>query len=475
MPEVPQNIQEDIQRLELEARDTERSRPGATDSAAMNAASPSPFPKVEGKNIPPSHEQQWKNLSGDRERVLNSPHAHEQVEWARKVLLWAEITQDARAREWKQGWDATDRPATPQEERELREHAVRIIQYLADQEHPEATFTKGKWLEFGKFGLKENKPGAYALYKIARKGGFKRAEYRMGMLYENSNDIPNAIRHYTAGVTMEDSASRYRLGMMYLMGQHGYQRDYHRGLELIQLAADSADEDAPQGAYVYGMLIARELPDISIPENVLPYDLTLARHYVEKAASLSFAKALLKMGQAYELGQLGCDFNPAYSLHYYALAALQGQPEASLGVSRWFLFGYEDVFPKNEQLAFKYAQDAAEAGLPTGEFAMGYYYEIGIHVPKDTQEARRWYELAAEHGNKDARDRLESLNQSRTLTKQDHETTTLTRIKSQHGSQRGKRPERFARRNDVMPTVNEGDQTRGGMSSDPSHKQRHSS
>ena len=440
-----------------------------------DAPSPSPFPKVQGKNIPPSHEEKEKNLDDDYESVLNARDVATQMQWARDVLLWAEIAQDARAREWRRDGKDIDRPATPDVERKLRVEAVRIIEYLADQEHPEATFTKAKWLEFGKFGFEENKQQAYALYKIAAKNGFGRAEYRMGMLYENSNDIPNAIRHYTTGVTMLDSASRYRLGMMYLMGQHGYQRDYRRGLELIRLAADTADADAPQGAYVYGMLVARELPDINIPEHILPYDVAIARHYVEKAAYLSFSKAQLKMGQAYELSQLGCDFNPAYSLHYYCLAALQGQPEASLGVSRWFLFGYENLFPKNEQLAFKYAQDAAEAGLATGEFAMGYYYEIGIHVPKNTQEARRWYELAAEHGNKDARDRLESLNQSRTLTKQDHETTTLTRIKSQHGSQRGKRPERFARRNDVMPTVNEGDQTRGGMSSNPSHKQRHSS
>lgn len=30
------------------------------------------------------------------------------------------------------------------------------------------------------------------------------------------------------------------------------------------------------------------------------------------------------MGTAYELCQLGCDFNPALSLHYNALAARQG-------------------------------------------------------------------------------------------------------------------------------------------------------
>jgi TPR repeat protein len=424
----------------------------------MDAPSFSPFPKVKGENIPPSDEEKEQILWQARNLVLHSNNVSMQVTWARDALIWVEIAQDAQAREWKRDGKDKERPATPKTQHELRVDAVNILDYLAQQEHPEATFMKGKWLEFGKFGFRENKREAYSMYKKAAENGYGRAEYRMGMLYENSNDIPNAIKHYSRGVQMGDSASNYRLGMMHLMGQHGHQQDFLLGLEMIQHAADTADEDAPQGAYVYGMLIARELPDIDLPEHILPCDLAVARQYIEKAAYLSFAKAQLKMGQAYELSQLGCDFNPAYSLHYYGLAARQGQAEASLGVSRWFLFGYEDLFPKNEQLAFKYAQDAALAGLATGEFAMGYYHEIGIHVPKDVREARKWYERAAEHGNKDAKDRLDSLSQSKTLTKADHETTTLTRIKSQHGSQRGKRPARFTKPNDVMPTVSEGGQ-----------------
>ncbi|KAK5624987.1 hypothetical protein RRF57_000703 [Xylaria bambusicola] len=243
--------------------------------------------------------------------------------------------------------------------------------------------------------------------------------------------------------------------MINLLGQRGMPKDIARGLDLIHQAADTADEDAPQGAFVYGMLIARDLPDVTIPDGVLAYDVTIARQYIEKAAYLGFAKAQLKMGQAYELCQLGCEFMPSQSLHYYGLAARQGQPEACLGVSRWFLFGYEGEFAKNEQLAFKYAQMAAKTKLATGEFAMGYYYEIGISVAKDIREARRWYELAAEHGNKDAAARLESLSQAKMLSKEDHETATLTRIKSKHGSQRGQRPDRFKQLNSTMPTVSE--------------------
>ncbi|KAJ4020255.1 hypothetical protein NW752_005363 [Fusarium irregulare] len=497
-PQVPQNMQEDLQRMELEAtsveprsqtgprhsrepslstytnlRGTDPSRPQtatqvsnddirayqSTDkiteslnTMSFDAPSFSPFPKVKGDNIPPTDEEKEEILWNARKHVLHSQNVSMQITWARDVLTWADISSESMIREYGE----KARPATPRIEHELRVDAVNIITYLSQQEHPEALYMRSKWLEFGKFGNRVDKREAYIGYKRAAELGHGRSEYRMGMLYEQSNDMSKAKEHYYRGLSLKDSASLYRMGMMSLLGQHGETKDYQTGLERIQAAADSSDEDAPQGAYVYGMLIGRDLPDITIPEGLLPNTPVTTKMYIEKSAYLGFAKAQLKMGQAYELCQFSCEFNPSFSLHYYGLAAKQGLPEAALGVSRWFLFGYEGVFKKNESLAYKYAQEAAAAKLPTGEFALGYYNEIGIHVEKSLAEARKWYQLAADHGNQDALGRLESLDDNNTLSKSDHETTTLTRIKSQHGSQRGKRPDRFKQASQQMPTLSEG-------------------
>ncbi|KAK2612214.1 hypothetical protein QQS21_001790 [Conoideocrella luteorostrata] len=515
-PQVPQNMQDDLQRLELEAGDSERresrvkpsqhdqrsslptttqqrfdagnessgtrstaaanadsdiaaykdtdSRAQQLDAMGRDAPSFSPFPKVTGDNIPPADDAKEEILWNARKHVLHSQNVNMQISWARDVLIWAEIATDAVAREPAD----KPRPATPRIEHELRVDALNIVNYLAGQDHPDALYIRSKWLEFGKFGHRVDKREAYSGYRRAAELGNVRSEYRMGMLFEQSNDMSKAKEHYYKGMSLNDSAALYRMGMMSLLGQHGESKDYAGGLERIRAAADSSDEDAPQGSYVYGMLVGRDLPDITIPEGLLSYNLETAKMYVEKAAYLGFAKAQLKMGQAHELCQLGCEFKPSYSLHYYGLAAKQGLPEAALGVSRWFLFGYEGVFKKNEELAFKYAQEAAASKLPTGEFAMGYYYEIGIHVNQSVTDARKWYHLAADHGNKDAMGRLESLSHDQSLSKKDHETTTLTRIKSQHGSQRGKRPDRFKQQPQHMPTLREN--TSGSVStknSDP--------
>lgn len=39
---------------------------------------------------------------------------------------------------------------------------------------------------------------------------------------------------------------------MILLGQHGQRQDYQTGLDYIRQAAQTCDENAPQGAYVCG-------------------------------------------------------------------------------------------------------------------------------------------------------------------------------------------------------------------------------
>jgi hypothetical protein len=256
--------------------------------------------------------------------------------------------------------------------------------------------------------------------------------------------------------------------MMTLLGQHGQQQDFARGIQLIRQAALTADENAPQGAYVLGMLQARELPQISVPEVYLPYDEKSARQNIEKAAYLSFAKAQLKMGSAYELCSLGCEFNPTLSLHYNALASRQGEPEADMAISKWFLCGHPGEFAKNEELAYQYAQRAAVAGLATAEFAMGYFNEIGMHIPVNIDKAIEWYEKAEKNGNKDAATRIESISKThRTLSKKDHEKVAIGMIKSKHGSMRGQRPARLQKPAAPLPAINDNSPSDYGSDASP--------
>ena len=109
---------------------------------------------------------------------------------------------------------------------------------------------------------------------------------------------------------------------------------------------------------------------------------------------------------AYQLGELGCSLDMALALHYYRLAAYRGIPEAAYNLSGIFLDGYPTIIEKNELLALKYAKLAASQGYPLAELGVGYWYET---VSQDMQQAKQWYNLAAEHGIPEARKRLEEL------------------------------------------------------------------
>jgi TPR repeat protein len=413
------------------------------------------FPKLQVRppNVPPSDDEKEAVLENARLPVLNSNDPEMQLAWAQDALAYVDA---AMLHEQRLAEIQTARPVTPQVEHQLRVDAMNVVGFLADQHHPKAEFMRGMWLEFGKFGLRVDKKEAFRCYTRAAQKGYARAEYRMGMQFEQANDPIKALQHYKQGSEAGDSASNYRLGMMTLLGQHGQPQDYAKGVQLIRLAASTADENAPQGAYVLGMLQARELPQINVPEVYLAYDEKAAKMNIEKAAYLGFAKAQLKMGSAYELCSLGSEFNPTLSMHYNALASRQGEAEADMAISKWFLCGYEGEFPKNEELAYQYAQRAAQAGLATAEFAMGYFNEIGMHVPVNLDKALEWYDKASRNGNTDAIARIESISKSRTLSKKDHENVAISRIKSQHGSMRGQRPLRLQKPTaPALPSIND--------------------
>lgn len=168
----------------------------------------SPFPRLEHRppNVPPSDDEKEVILENARVPVLNSTDPEMQLTWAQDALAHVEIAAQDASR-------VSDRQAirapTPRTEHQLRIDAVNVVSFLADQHHPKAEFMKGMWLEFGKFGFRMDKKEAYRCYSRAAQKGYARAEYRMGMQFESSNDPASAIKHYIFGVEGGDSASNY--------------------------------------------------------------------------------------------------------------------------------------------------------------------------------------------------------------------------------------------------------------------------
>lgn len=189
------------------------------------------------------------------------------------------------------------------------------------------------------------------------------------------------------------------MGMAHLMGQLGLSPSPEAAVPLLHRAATLASVEVPQPAYVYGLLLLQDFSHISIPHHLfapfLPSGSTAereARKHLERAAYLNFAPAQYKLGHSYEFASTPFPFDALLSVQYYSLASQQGETEADMALSKWFLCGSEGAFEKDEGLAWTFAEKAARKGLPSAEFAMGYYAEVGVGGPKDVESARRWYQ-----------------------------------------------------------------------------------
>ncbi|TFK46747.1 HCP-like protein [Heliocybe sulcata] len=308
-----------------------------------------------------------------------------------------------------------------------------------------------------------NPRAAFRDFELAARSGYPQAWFKLGRDYENFNDTAHAKDCFERGVKLGVESCLYRMGMAHLMGQLALPPRPDLALPLLQKAAALATPAVPQPAYVFGLLLLSEFSHVSIPAHLfaplLPPGASLAaeaRKHLERAAFLNFAPAQYKLGHAYEYAQPPFPYDPLLSVQYYSLASQQGEAEADMALSKWFLCGAEGCFDKDESLAWTFAEKAARRGLPSAEFAMGYYAEVGVGGPKDIEGARKWYTRASQHGNTDAAERLAALSQPapQALSRQEHDALTesqLVRKRTQAKQRSDARPGAGAQQQQPVP------------------------
>lgn len=294
-----------------------------------------------------------------------------------------------------------------------------------------ALYILGVWYLFGLNGRQLNNNRALEYFYAAAQSEYPRALYRIGTEFEKAGDITNAVKYFTQGTAKNDSACLYRMAMCYLRGHLGVEIDVDRGRSLLNKASDTSDPDSSQASYMFGLVQLGELPSIAPPNPSLPASVGIQA--IERAAWVGFGPALLRMGLAWQGGEKGYDSTVA--LRYFHIASRQqqylrwkGDLSAGLGghaeaeISKWMLCGSVDSFPPNDEYAFYFAKLASEQENGLAEFAVGYFYEVGVYVEQDIQAALIWYGIAASHESKDAADRLKelNLNRSNTITRQQH-------------------------------------------------------
>lgn len=359
------------------------------------------------------------SLAAQRDRAQDDK---QRVAWARQMLKYVE-------RNFSDGTKISEPNLV-----KWTDEAISIIIANASSARPlpEALFLRGDLQASGAFPtyLAKNLKEAFNDFELSARMGCAPSWFRIGRDYEVLGDLARARDAYERGVHAADVGCIYRMGMANLLGQLEIPINHARAIAMLRDAADKADLDTPQPAYIYGMLLAREFSHVDIPAHLLrPANTSAAileneaRQRIQRAAYLNFAPAQYKCGWLFEYAQLGCAFDPLLSVQYYSLASQGGEIEADMALSKWFLCGAESYFDKNEQLAYTFADKAARKGLASAEFALGYYHEVGVGTERNVELARKWYSKAAAKDNTDAQERLRALQapQALGISRQQHE------------------------------------------------------
>lgn len=174
-------------------------------------------------------------------------------------------------------------------------------------------------------------------------------------------------------------AAQYRLGMLYLRGERGVEKDRERAQSLLKNAALQGHTEA---AYELGYLISRT-PGA---------DGDQAMRWLRVAANKNLPKAQYALGDLYvHSGE------PGLAVQWYEKATAQGHIEAKRQLAALLVSG--SGVAKDEKRGIALLRDAAEKGDADAQYKLCAAYQNGLGVEKDAKQSMDWLKKAAEGGH----------------------------------------------------------------------------
>lgn len=276
--------------------------------------------------------------------------------------------------------------------------AQKILKKLANAQNQDAMFAMADGLGRGLFGHEADTKEAFTLYQSAAKLGHPAAAYRTAVCCEigheegggTRKDPLKAMQWYKRAATLGDPPAMYKLGMILLKGLLGQQKNPREAVGWLRRAAERADGENPHALHELGLLY-----ESAQPNDAIIRDERYALNLFQDAAELGYKFSQYRLGCVFEYGLLGCPIDPRQSIFWYSKAAAQEEHQSELALSGWYLTGSEGVLGQSDTEAYLWARKAAVAGLAKAEYAMGYFTEVGIGVPANLEDAKRWYWRAA--------------------------------------------------------------------------------
>ncbi|KAK4550820.1 hypothetical protein LTR36_000400 [Oleoguttula mirabilis] len=398
-------------------------RPGLMEGGAPQPAKPPPVRSYDTASISSASSRAQRESIGSaqpvtlaeldqlRSAVDANPNNNKQA------LLLVKRLVEAAAVLAPEGGRADAKTTAKNREKYIME-AYKRIKKLASAGYPDAQFYLADCHGQGSLGLEVDTKEAFNMYQAAAKQGHPQAAYRTAVCCEmgpeegggTRKDLAKAVQWYRRAATLGDVAAMYKLGIILLRSLLGQPRNVGEAVTWLKRAAERSDKDNPHALHELGTLYESTNTSAEVRSKIIADD-PYARDLFQQAAALGYKFSQFRLGQAYEYGALGLPIDNRASISWYSKAAAQGEHQAELALSGWYLTGAEGILEHSDTEAYLWARKAAasEPPLPKALFAMGYFAEQGIGCPANLEEARRWYGRAASYRFPKAVERLEEL------------------------------------------------------------------
>lgn len=187
------------------------------------------------------------------------------------------------------------------------------------------------------------------LIDVAEKG-YLAAYSNIGGMYQfDLKNYAEALRWYRRGVEQDDESSRIHLAEMYMDGT-GVPQDFS---EAMRLYLPSAQKNNSVAVYKIGLIYLRG-------DHAVPQDYQKAMQWFQRAAELGFARAHNDIGYMLEEG-LGAKRDVAAAAKWYRVSAEQGWGKAQVNMARLHEDG--QGVPQDRKEAFYWYRLAADSRL----------------------------------------------------------------------------------------------------------------
>ncbi|KAI5190426.1 uncharacterized protein NEMIN01_1050 [Nematocida minor] len=253
----------------------------------------------------------------------------------------------------------------------------------------EAYCLLGKIFETG-IVLPENIKKAHEYYTIAAEHSNPFGCYRLAHFYEHGiacgKNLQKAAHFYKLSANGGCCRGMHRYGMMLLEGSV-CKRDVKGGVFYLEQARKLATPNYPHVLYDLGVCYEK----VPLMAGHILEDQEYALAIFQEGDKLGCPRSSVRLGHAYNYGNLGLSKDTEKSIHYYTRA------ESVSGEARFELYRIY-LAQNNQEASLEWLKKSAMLGHPHGLKIYADALEKGIGVPENKKEALWWFIIAKSKG-----------------------------------------------------------------------------